>query len=178
MSTVVVAELTDSVRFGPDLHPESRQMLTDYTSLRVADVVRALGGSMAWSIGPCSVSVFDHEDGNHAEEVLVAIRAAQEIRNTVGGLKSEIIAQTRARIGWRIGVETGDITRSRTGRTGGAAVDRALELQQATEHDEVLVGPVAASLVDDRIRWPEPRKIATGDDGDGRYGYALAADAI
>jgi class 3 adenylate cyclase/tetratricopeptide (TPR) repeat protein len=152
--TIVFADVVGSTSLGERADPEStRRMLSRYFDAMRA-VIERHGGSVEKFIGDAVMAVFGipvlHED-----DALRAVRAATEMRASVGLLNEELAGPGWSPISLRIGVNTGEVVAGEAAQghtmVTGDAVNVAARLEQAAGPDEILVGETTHGLVRDAV---------------------------
>ncbi|TIP96896.1 MAG: adenylate/guanylate cyclase domain-containing protein, partial [Mesorhizobium sp.] len=106
--TILFADIVDSSRLSLSLDPEAlRNLLSRYFG-ELSAVVQRHGGIVNNYIGDAIMAVFGmpfvHED-----DALRAVRAAVEMRETLGILNHELEAGWGVRLMNRIGINTGEV---------------------------------------------------------------------
>jgi class 3 adenylate cyclase len=148
--TVLFADVVGSTSLGERTDPEStRRMLSRYFDV-MRTVIERHGGSVEKFIGDAVMAVFGipvlHED-----DAVRAVRAAHEMRTSVGLLNQELKSASWSPISLRIGVNTGEVVAGEAAQghtmVTGDAVNVAARLEQAAGPDEVLLGETTHRLV-------------------------------
>jgi class 3 adenylate cyclase len=146
--------VVDSSRLSHALDPEAfRDLLARYFG-ELSAIVRRHGGTVEKYIGDAIMAVFGvpilHED-----DALRAVRAAVEIRDSLGALNRELETGWGVRLASRIGVNTGEViagdhTLGHMFVTG-EAVNVAKRLEAAATPNEILIGRATHVLVRDAV---------------------------
>ena len=153
--TVLFCDVVGSTGLGESVDPET----TRHVMLRYFDETRTVlerhGGTVEKFIGDAVMAVFGipvvHED-----DALRAVRAADEMRDSLARLNFDLQERFGVRLEIRIGINTGEVvvgdpTTQQTVATGDA-VNVAARLQQAAQPGEILLGRATHRLVADRVR--------------------------
>ena len=106
--SVVVAEVTGVAALAEQLDPESLHALLDRGSAVCAEVIERHGGIVESFQSDSAVGVFGQER-LHEDDALRAVRAAAELCEAAGALGEELERQTGARVGVRVGVDSGEM---------------------------------------------------------------------
>ncbi|HEX2293598.1 MAG TPA: BTAD domain-containing putative transcriptional regulator [Gaiellaceae bacterium] len=148
--TIVFADLVDSTELGARLDPEViRGVLDRYFELVRAAVERH-GGVVEKFIGDGAMAVFGIPT-LHEDDALRAVRAASELRESLGELSAGFAADHGLPLQARVGVNTGEVfvrgTNSGESFVTGPPVNIAMRLEQAAVPGEILLGEQTYSLV-------------------------------
>src|SRR5665213_2757479 len=137
--TVLFCDLAGSTELGERLDPESLRALLQrwYEAMRTA--VESHGGQVEKFIGDAVMAVFGVPQV-HEDDALRAVRAAVEMRDALGRLNTELLAEGRPGLRIRIGINTGELVT-------GDAVNTAKRLEEAAASDEILIGATTRRLV-------------------------------
>jgi DNA-binding SARP family transcriptional activator len=143
--TVLFVDVVGSMALADSLDAEAlRQVLGSYFEAVSAAVARH-GGTVEKFAGDSVMAVFGIP-ASHEDDALRAARAALDIRAAVAELRLEL----------RIGLEAGEVvttpTETRRRLVTGEAVGIASRLEEAAGSDEIVVGEVAARLIDHGAR--------------------------
>ena len=91
----------------------------------------------------------------HEDDALRAVRAASEMRTSVGALNVDLERHLRVRVEMRIGLNTGEVVAAPSGDRAmplsAHAVTIAARLQQAAAPGEILLGERSHHLVRDAV---------------------------
>jgi len=148
--TVMFMDVVGSTALGEQVDPESlRALMTRYFDA-IRTIVERHGGTLEKYIGDAVMAVFGvpvlHED-----DALRAVRAATEIREELGALRTQLAGEGRQPLAWRTGINTGEVVAGDAGAgqrfVSGDAVNVAARLEQAAEADETLLGEATFALV-------------------------------
>jgi class 3 adenylate cyclase len=146
--TVLFCDLAGSTELGELLDPESIRGLLErwYGTMRAA--VEGHGGSVEKFIGDAVMAVFGVPQV-HEDDALRAVRAAVEMRNRLGRLNAELLAEGGPQLRIRIGINTGEVVTGdgATALVTGDAVNTAKRLEEAASSDEILIGAATRRLV-------------------------------
>jgi class 3 adenylate cyclase/tetratricopeptide (TPR) repeat protein len=149
--TVLFCDVTGSTALGDRIDPESlRAVMARYFETAKA-VVERHGGTVEKFIGDAVMAVFGvpvvHED-----DALRAVRAAADLRDSLGELNAELERGYGTRLELRMGVNTGEVVTGTEERLAtGDAVNVAARLEQAAQPGEVLLGDETYRLVRDAV---------------------------
>src|SRR5919197_38783 len=145
--TVFFCDVTGSTALGERIDPESlRQVMSRYFETAKA-IVERHGGSVEKFIGDAVMAVFG-VPAVHEDDALRAVRAADELRGSLGELNEELERSYGTRLELRMGVNTGEVVTGTEERLAtGDAVNVAARLEQAAEPGEVLLGEETHRLV-------------------------------
>ena len=149
--TVLFCDVSGSTAMGERLDPEStRRVMARYFDATRAAVERH-GGTVEKFIGDAVMAVFGipvvHED-----DALRAVRAAIDIRESLGRLNDELERDWGVRIESRIGLNTGEVvTGEGDSIATGDAVNVAARLEQLAAPGETLIGGSTHRLVRDAV---------------------------
>jgi class 3 adenylate cyclase len=140
--TVLFCDLVGSTSMGDRSDPELvREAMGRYHS-QLRTILERHGGTVEKFIGDAAMAVFGIPQV-HEDDALRAVRAADEIRQAIDGLKLQA----------RIGINTGEVVAGE-GETlvTGDAVNVAARLEQAAPSGQVLIGESTERLVRDGVR--------------------------
>jgi len=149
--TVLFCDVTGSTALGDRIDPESlRAVMARYFETAKA-VVERHGGTVEKFIGDAVMAVFGvpvvHED-----DALRAVRAAADLRDSLGELNAELERGYGTRLELRMGVNTGEVVTGTEERLAtGDAVNVAARLEQGAPPGEVLLGDETYRLVRDAV---------------------------
>ena len=150
--TILFSDVTGSTALGERLDPETtRRVMRRYYEAMSAAVERH-GGTVEKFIGDAVMAVFGIPT-LHEDDALRAVRAADEMRESLSGLNEELDRDYGVRIAARTGVNTGEVLAGE-GQTlaVGDPVNVAARLEQAAQPGEVLLGETTYRLVRDAVR--------------------------
>jgi class 3 adenylate cyclase/type II secretory pathway predicted ATPase ExeA len=153
--TIVFSDLTGSTRLGERLDSEAlRQVMSRYyETMRVA--IERHGGTVEKFIGDAVMAVFGIPT-LHEDDALRAVRAANEMRESLETLNARLEARWGVRLQTRTGVNTGEVVAGdhsqRQSFATGDAVNVAARLEQAAGPGEILIGDGTHRLVRDAVR--------------------------
>jgi class 3 adenylate cyclase/tetratricopeptide (TPR) repeat protein len=145
--TVFFCDVSGSTALGERIDPESlRQVMARYFET-AKTILERHGGSVEKFIGDAVMAVFG-VPAVHEDDALRALRAAEELRDSLSGLNEELQRAYGTRLELRIGVNTGEVVTGTEERIAtGDAVNVAARLEQAAKPGEVLVGEETIRLV-------------------------------
>jgi class 3 adenylate cyclase len=146
--TILFCDVTGSTALGERLDSESlRRVMERYFTL-AREVLERHGGKVEKFIGDAVMAVFGiplvHED-----DALRAARAANELRDELGGLNADLQREFGIELQVRMGVNTGEVVTSEGGTLAtGDAVNVAARLEQAAEPGDILIGDSTRQLAE------------------------------
>jgi class 3 adenylate cyclase/tetratricopeptide (TPR) repeat protein len=167
--TVVFSDLAGSTSLGERLDPESiRRVMSRYFDEMSAVLLRH-GGTVEKFIGDAIVAVFGvpvlHED-----DALRAVRAAAEMRETLGQLNAELDRTWGVQIAVRTGVNTGEVVvgdpSAGQSLAFGDAMNVAARLEQNAGPGEILIGEPTYHLVRDAVEVEDVAALALKGKGE------------
>lgn len=152
--TVLFADVAGSTAVGERLDPESlRRVMTRHFD-EVRRIVEQHGGVVEKFIGDAAMAVFGIPRVNE-DDALRAVRAALAVRDRLAELDGEMRERLGVSIGWRIGVNTGEVVAGDAGAgqrfVTGDAVNVAKRLEEAARTGEVVIGGATHRLVRDAV---------------------------
>ncbi|HYI23554.1 MAG TPA: adenylate/guanylate cyclase domain-containing protein [Candidatus Limnocylindrales bacterium] len=152
--TVMFMDAADSTGIGERTDPEAmRRVMSRYFG-EIRAIVERHGGVIEKYIGDAVMAVFG-VPAVHEDDALRAVRAAAEIRSRVRELSEQLELERGLSIGWRTGVNTGEVVAGDAGSgqrfVSGDAVNVAARLEQAAAPGEVLIGAETYGLVRDVV---------------------------
>ena len=134
--TVTVLFL-DLAREGGQLDPETRLRVTTRVLETAAGIVESHGGSVTELPASRLMAVFG-VPAVHEDDTLRAVRAANELGETLARLNEEFERDWGVRLLARVGIETGEVMAGAS--VAGEAIDAAARLEQSAKPGEILVG--------------------------------------
>ena len=148
--TVLFADVAGSTAVGERLDPETLRRVMSRHFDETRRIVEEHGGVVEKFIGDAVMAVFGiprvHED-----DALRAVRAALAVRDRLAELDGELRDRLGTSIGWRIGVNTGQVVAGDAGAgqrfVSGDAVNLAKRLEEAAGTGEVVIGDATYRLV-------------------------------
>src|SRR5215211_3164947 len=149
--TVFFCDVSGSTALGERIDPESlRHVMARYFETARA-ILERHGGTVEKFIGDAVMAVFGVPTV-HEDDALRALRAAEELRDSLAGLNDELEQSYGTRLEVRIGVNTGEVVTGTAERIAtGDAVNVAARLEQAARPGEILVGEQTLRLVRDAV---------------------------
>ena len=152
--TVVFTDVAESSGLGARLDPESLALVMASWFDHLRALFERHGGQVQKFVGDAVVAVFGIPAVNE-DDALRAVRAAAELRASLGELNKELERDWGVRLRARSGVNTGEVV---TGDPAigdalvlGDAVNVAARLEQAAPPGEVLLGQPTFRLVRDAV---------------------------
>jgi DNA-binding SARP family transcriptional activator len=148
---ILFVDVVESMALAEALDPEALgDVLSRYFETVSAAVMRH-GGSVEKYAGDAVMAAFGIPIA-HEDDALRAARAALDIQVGVAALNEQLVRQHGVGLEIRVGIEAGEVvatpTDARQRLVTGEAVGIASKLEAAAGSDEVVVGEVAARLVD------------------------------
>jgi class 3 adenylate cyclase/tetratricopeptide (TPR) repeat protein len=153
--TVVFCDVIGSTSLGEHLDPESlRGVMSRYFDVARTALERH-GGTVEKFIGDAVMAVFGVPVA-HEDDALRATRAAFELRESLDELNEELERTWAARLGVRIGINTGDVVAgdpaSGQSFVSGDVVNVAARLEQGAQPGEILIGAATLPLLRGAVR--------------------------
>jgi DNA-binding SARP family transcriptional activator len=153
--TVLFVDVVESMALAEALDAEALgRVLSGYFDAVSAAITRH-GGTVEKYAGDAVMAVFGIPV-SHEDDAVRAARAALDIRTAVGMLNERLVEQHAVGLEIRIGLESGEVVTTPTERrqrlVTGEAVGIASRLEQAAGADEIVVGELAARLIDHAAR--------------------------
>jgi DNA-binding SARP family transcriptional activator len=148
--TVLFTDVVDSTTLGASLDPEvTRGLMRRYFDA-VRTIVERHGGTVEKFIGDAVMAVFGIPHV-HEDDALRAVRSANELRQVIATLNTDLELEHGVALQIRTGIDTGEVLAgdSASGESfaTGNAVNIAMRLQQAALPAEILIGPTTHKLV-------------------------------
>jgi DNA-binding SARP family transcriptional activator len=149
--TILFCDVVESMALAAALDAEALgRVLQSYFETVSAAITRH-GGAVEKYAGDAVMAAFGIPV-SHEDDALRAVRAALDIRAGLAVLNERLLADFGVGIVVRLGLEAGEVvatpTDARQRLVTGEAVGIAAKLEQAAADDEIVVGEVAARLVD------------------------------
>ena len=152
--TVLFSDVTDSMRLGQDLDPESLRRLVSRYFDEMKVVVERHGGVVEKFIGDAVMAVFGVPQ-LHEDDALRAVRAALEMRERLHALNEEFQRSWGVTLVARTGVNTGEVIAGDQyhGQSfvAGDTVNTASRLETAAPPGEILIGEPTYRLVREAV---------------------------
>jgi class 3 adenylate cyclase/tetratricopeptide (TPR) repeat protein len=149
--TVLFADVVSSTALGEQLDPEAlrRVMARYFEAARAA--VEHHGGTVEKFIGDAVMAVFGIPT-LHEDDALRAVRAAAELRSSLGALNEQLEREAGVTLELRIGLNTGEVVAgSGESLVTGDAVNVAKRFEEAAGAGQILVGDPTYRLVRDAV---------------------------
>src|SRR5439155_20993546 len=171
--TVLFCDVTGSTALGERIDPESlRQVMSRYFET-AQTIVERHGGNVEKFIGDAVMAVFG-VPAVHEDDALRAVRAADELRGSLGELNDELERSYGTRLELRMGVNTGEVVTGTEERLAtGDAVNVAARLEQAAEPGEVLIGEETHRLLRGSIDCEPVEPVAAKGKSEPLVAYRL-----
>jgi DNA-binding SARP family transcriptional activator len=152
--SILFADIVDSTSLSAKLDPEVvRSVMRRYFDT-VRTIVERHGGTIEKFVGDAAMAVFGIPE-LHEDDALRAVRAAEELREALGGLNADLARDHELTIEIRAAVNTGEVIAAdaATGQqfAAGGAVNVAMRLQQFALPGEALLGASTERLVRDAV---------------------------
>jgi class 3 adenylate cyclase/tetratricopeptide (TPR) repeat protein len=150
--TVLFADLADFTGLSERLDPEDVARVQEAYFALAGEAVAAEGGLVEKFIGDAVMATFGATRASD-DDALRAVRAGRRLVAAVDRLDRRL-GVSGARVGVRVGVDTGVVVVTRHGeawRVTGDTVNTASRLQASAEPGQVVVGPQTALAVEDDV---------------------------
>jgi class 3 adenylate cyclase len=148
--TVLFCDVVGSTRLGERLDPEALTRVMRGYFDRTQAIIERHGGTVTKFIGDAVLGVFG-APLSHEDDVLQAVRAADETRRDLDSLNEEFTAQWGVRLQTRIGINTGEVILGAFNRGEGIAIGDAMNLgarlEQHAGPGDILLGEATYGLV-------------------------------
>ncbi len=149
-ATILFNDVVDSTGLGERLEPETvRRVMARYFEC-VSNVCKRHGGTVEKFIGDAAMAVFGVPLAQE-DHALRAVRAAEELREAVVALNSDLERDFAVRIETRTGISSGEVVTGdpASGRAlvTGEAVNMAARLEQSAAAGDTLIGEPTRQLV-------------------------------
>jgi predicted ATPase/class 3 adenylate cyclase len=152
--TVLFADLVESTRLGRQLDPEALRILMSRYFVEMQSVVERHGGTVEKFIGDAVMAVFGvpvlHED-----DALRAVRAADEMRESLATLNQDLERIWGVHLKGRIGINSGEVIAGDHLQghlfVTGEVVNVAKRLEEAAATSEILISDATHRLVRDAV---------------------------
>ena len=149
--TIFFVDVVESMALAEALDPEALGTVLRSYFETVSTAITRHGGSVEKYVGDAVMAAFGIPV-SHEDDALRAARAALDIRVGVAALNERLVHDHGIGLEVRIGIETGEVvatpTDARQRLVTGEAVGVAARLEQAASADEIVVGELAARLID------------------------------
>jgi DNA-binding SARP family transcriptional activator/tetratricopeptide (TPR) repeat protein len=153
--TVLFVDVVESLALASALDPEALGRVLHCYFETVSSTIEHHGGVVEKFAGDAVMAVFG-VPVSHEDDALRAARAAVEIRAGIAALNGHLLEEHAVELAVRIGLETGEVittpTESPQRLVAGEVVGIASRLEESASPGEVVVGEVAARLVDHAAR--------------------------
>ncbi len=144
---MLFCDLAGSTAVGEQLDPEALRSVLSAFHAVMREAVERHGGTVAKFIGDAVMAVFGLPE-LHEDDAYRAVRAADEMRESLDSLGSELAETRGVRLACRIGVNTGVVVVGRGEEIiTGDAVNVAARLEQAAQENHVVIGEETERLV-------------------------------
>ena len=144
---MLFCDLAGSTAVGEQLDPEALRSVLSAYHAEMREAVERHGGTVAKFIGDAVMAVFGLPE-IHEDDAFRAVRAADEMRDSLVGLGSDLVETRGVRLACRIGVNTGVVVVGRGEELiTGDAVNVAARLEQTAEENHVVMGEETERLV-------------------------------
>jgi len=156
--TVLFVDVVESMALADVLDPEALSRVLGSFFAAVSEAIVRHGGTVEKYAGDAVMSVFGIPAA-HEDDALRTARAALDIRGAVAALNERLADARGVGLEVRIGMEAGEVVTTpddmRQRLVTGEAVGVASKLEQAASAGEIVVGEVAARLIDHAARLEE-----------------------
>lgn len=154
-ATAMFVDLRGSTELLRKLGPQEYRRIYSLFSSRVADTVKHNGGVVERTTGDGALAIFPASKGT--QHALLAAHTIRPLKESLGELSQSQGLNLTVTIGIESGVLTGGYVMEggrRAWSSSGSPVNMARRLQEATDRlrIEVAIGPVAARLVEGRLK--------------------------
>jgi DNA-binding SARP family transcriptional activator/tetratricopeptide (TPR) repeat protein len=153
--TILFADVVESMALAEALDPEALGRILHRYFETVSVAITRHGGAVEKYVGDAVMAGFGIPV-SHEDDALRAARAALDIRTGVAALNEQLVHDHGVGLQVRIALEAGEVvatpTEARQRLVTGEAVGIASRLEQLADPDEILVGEVAARLIDHAAR--------------------------
>ena len=153
--SVVVATIAESSALAERLDPESLHGVLDRCSEIWAVALERHGGTIERHLGDGVVGIFGLAE-SHEDDPLRAVRAATEMRDAAAEIGDQLERDHGARVGLRLGIDSGHVFVADDPRRGtvaaGDAIALAEGLAQIGAGGEILLGARAFALLERIVR--------------------------
>jgi class 3 adenylate cyclase len=145
--TVLFADVADSTGLGERLDAELVRRLLSRWFAEARVIIERHGGTVEKFIGDAVMAVFGVPQ-THEDDALRAVRAADELRDSLDRVNEQLEREQGFRLVVRVGVNTGELVTGDSVGTlvTGDAVNVAKRLEEAARGGEVLVGEMTETL--------------------------------
>jgi class 3 adenylate cyclase/tetratricopeptide (TPR) repeat protein len=151
----VVATIAESSALAERLDPESLHGVLDRCSEIWAAALERHGGTIERHLGDGVVGIFGLAE-SHEDDPLRAVRAATEMRDAAAEIGDQLESDHGARVGLRLGIDSGHVFVADDPRRGtvaaGDAIALAEGLAQIGAGGEILLGARAFALLETTVR--------------------------
>jgi class 3 adenylate cyclase/tetratricopeptide (TPR) repeat protein len=152
--TILFADVAGSTALGERLDPEALRSVMSRYYAEMRAVLESHGGTVEKFIGDAVMAVFGAPVA-HEDDALRAVRAADEMRNRLVELNTELERRHGVALEMRIGVNTGQVVAGDPSAgqalVTGDAVNLAKRLEQAAPAGSILIGKATYPLVKDAV---------------------------
>jgi class 3 adenylate cyclase len=152
--TVLFCDVVGSTELGERLDPEALARVLRRYFDRMKAVIGRHGGTVSKFIGGAVLGVFG-VPLSHEDDVLRAVRAADEMRRELAALNEELAEEWGVRLETRMGINTGEALVGAFGSGEGIAIGDAMNLgarlEQRADPGEILLGAASYALVRDAV---------------------------
>jgi class 3 adenylate cyclase/tetratricopeptide (TPR) repeat protein len=148
--TVLFCDIVGSTQLAEHLDPEALTRVMRGHFERMRAVIERHGGTVAKFIGDAVLGVFGVPQ-SHEDDVLRAVRAADEARRELQSLNEELAERWGVRLETRTGINTGEVLVGAFGLGEGIAIGDAMNLgarlEQHADPGDILLGEASYGLV-------------------------------
>ena len=152
--TVVFSDVAGSTSLMEQLDPESMRAVMNSYFDEMRAILERHGGTVEKFIGDAVMAVFGIPT-TREDDALRAVKAAMEIRTSLGKLSEQVRSQLGVALDFRTGVNTGEVIAGDASHgqafATGDAVNVAARLEQKASPGEILIGNDTYQLVRDAV---------------------------
>jgi DNA-binding SARP family transcriptional activator/predicted ATPase len=149
--TILFADVVESMALAEALDPEALARVLHRYFETVSAAITRHGGAVEKYVGDAVMAAFGIPV-SHEDDALRAARAALDICAGIAALNEQLVHDHGIGLQVRVALEAGEVvatpTEARQRLVTGEAVGIASRLEQSADPDEILVGEVAARLID------------------------------
>jgi len=148
--TVLFCDIVGSTQLAERLDPETLTRVMRGYFDRMRAIIERHGGTVAKFIGDAVLGVFGVPQ-SHEDDVLRAVRAADEARQELHSLNEELAERWGVRLETRTGINTGEVLVGAFGLGEGIAIGDAMNLgarlEQHADPGDILLGEASYALI-------------------------------
>jgi DNA-binding SARP family transcriptional activator len=149
--TIVFVDVVESMALAEALDPEALGRVLHRYFETVSSAITRHGGTVEKYAGDAVMAAFGIPI-SHEDDALRAVRAALDVASGIAALNEQLEREHGVGLEIRVGIESGEVvstpTEPRQRLVTGEAVGIASRLEQAAQPGEIVLGQLAARLVD------------------------------